>query len=192
MHRYTRAAFAVVLLALSVSACRKKPVVEPVTQTPAPGPSIPSGGNPSRAGGGGNTSTAADSLATARAIRATEATLAGAIFFDYDVAELSVAARASLDTKAQIMRDNPTVRIKIEGHCDSRGSTEYNLALGQRRAAAALEYLVNRGIAVGRIETVSLGEQRPAMQGETEAAWSKNRRDEFVTIAGSITKPLGD
>ncbi len=191
MHRYTRAAFVVLLLAMSVAACRKKPdvVPEPV-RTSGPGPTTTS--TPSTTPSTTSSTPAPDPAVLARLIAATEATLAGAIYFDYDIAELSQAARSSLDTKAQIMRDNPDVVIRVEGNCDSRGSNEYNIALGQRRAAAAREYLVARGIAATRILTVSLGEEKPALQGETEAAWSKNRRDEFVTTAGRITKPLGD
>jgi peptidoglycan-associated lipoprotein len=191
MHRYSRAAFVVILLALSVAACRKKqPEVVPAATTTTT--------TTGDRGGSGPVTTSTppvtriDSTEHFKAIEVTKTTLAGAIYFDYDAAELSTTARAQLDTKAQIMRDNPTIRIRIEGNCDERGSNEYNIALGQRRAAAAREYLVNRGIAASRIETVSLGEEKPAMQGGNEAAWSKNRRDEFVTIAGTIVKPLSD
>jgi peptidoglycan-associated lipoprotein len=181
----------VALLALSVAACRKKPVVQP-----EPIPNNP----PARTDGNNTGSTPAPAPTTNRdsierfnaAVKATEASLMTAIYFDYDVAELSVASRNTLETKAQILRDNPDVRIRIEGNADNRGSNEYNLALGQRRAAAARDYLVSRGIAASRIETVSLGEEKPAVQGEDESAWSKNRRDEFAMIAGSIKKPLGD
>src|SRR5207247_508217 len=79
---------------------------------------------------------------------------------------------------------NPDLRIRISGHCDERGSDEYNLALGNRRATAAKQYLVSHGIDGGRIETSSYGEERPLAQGHDEGAWAQNRRDEFEIIGG--------
>jgi peptidoglycan-associated lipoprotein len=127
----------------------------------------------------------------AAAIAEMKNTLAAKVYFDYDKDEIRDDQRAALDAKVPILTANASVRIRIAGNTDSRGSDEYNLALGQRRAASAKRYLVSRGIAESRIETVSFGEERPVAQGENEAAWSQNRRDEFEIIAGGDTmKPV--
>lgn len=135
--------------------------------------------------------------AEARAAREREAALAAAraafatmIYFDYDKSDLKPEARAALDAKLPLLRANGTIRIRISGHTDERGSDEYNIALGQRRAAAAKNYLVANGIAADRIDVVSFGEDRPAQAGSDETAWSKNRRDEFEIIVGGETLRL--
>ena len=89
-----------------------------------------------------------------------------------------------------MLNANPGLRLRIAGHTDERGSDEYNLALGQRRAAAAKRYLTQHGIAENRIEIISFGEERPAQQGSDESAWSQNRRDEFEIAAGGDTLTL--
>jgi peptidoglycan-associated lipoprotein len=109
------------------------------------------------------------------------------IYFEYDAAELSEQARATLDAKVPLLNANPGLRIRVAGHTDDRGSDEYNLALGQRRAAAAKRYLVQRGIDAERIEVISLGEEQPATPGSDESAWSLNRRAEFEITAGGDT-----
>ena len=111
-------------------------------------------------------------------------TLTSVIHFDFDQSELRDDSRAALDAKIPILQANPDVTIRIAGHCDERGSVEYNIALGQRRAAAAKRYLTERGIAANRIETVSFGEGRPVAEGHDEGAWEQNRRDEFEITAG--------
>ncbi len=135
--------------------------------------------------------------AEARARREAEAALNAArmafatkIFFDLDKSDLTADARATLDAKLPLLRANGAVRIRIAGHTDERGSDAYNIALGQRRAAAAKRYLVDNGIAADRIDVVSFGEDRPAMQGSDESAWSRNRRDEFEIIVGGETLRL--
>jgi len=90
-----------------------------------------------------------------------------------------------LDAKLPILRANPNMRIRIEGNCDDRGSEEYNLALGQRRAAAAKRYLTDFGIDAGRIDIISYGHERPVCTQDSEDCWSQNRRDDFVIVAGS-------
>jgi peptidoglycan-associated lipoprotein len=109
------------------------------------------------------------------------------VHFDYDKSDLRPEDRAILDAKVPILQANPDVKIRISGHTDERGSDEYNLALGQRRAAAAKDYLVQRGIANTRIETVSYGEERPIAPGSDESAYAQNRRDEFEITAGPQT-----
>jgi peptidoglycan-associated lipoprotein len=126
----------------------------------------------------------------AAAVAAARNAFAMAIYYDYDKSDLKADARATLDAKLPLMRANPNVRIRIAGHTDERGSDAYNIALGQRRAAAAKRYLVDAGIAADRIETVSFGEDRPAAMGSNEAAWSQNRRSEFEIIVGGETLRL--
>jgi len=134
----------------------------------------------------------ADSLAAARgATEEVRSMLAAMIHFDYDKAVLTGEDVGTLDQKVAILQANPDLRIRISGHCDERGSDEYNLALGNRRATAAKQYLTSHGIDAGRIETISYGEERPLAQGHDESAWSQNRRDEFEIIGGGdvLRKP---
>ena len=131
---------------------------------------------------------AAEAEARARAaVDAAKAAFATAIYFDLDKSELSTEARALLDAKLPLLRTNANVRIRIAGHADDRGSDEYTVALGQRRAASAKRYLVDQGIAADRIDVVSFGEERPAAMGSGEESWAKNRRDEFEIIVGGET-----
>ena len=135
-------------------------------------------------------SLAARDRAAAAAIAATRATLAAKIFFEFDKSDLRDDARATLDAKVPILNANPGLRIRIEGNCDKRGSDEYNLALGQRRAAAAKRYLSEHGIDASRIEVISYGSERPAAAGDTEEAYAQNRRDEFsITAGGELLRP---
>lgn len=126
----------------------------------------------------------------AAALAAARTAFATVIYFGYDQSALTAEARSVLDAKLPLLRANMNVRIRIAGHTDDRGSDAYNIALGQRRAAAAKRYLVDQGIAADRIETVSFGEDRPAMMGSGEENWSKNRRDEFEIIVGGETLRL--
>jgi peptidoglycan-associated lipoprotein len=102
------------------------------------------------------------------------------IYFDFDKATLTPSAQDNLLRKAEWLRDNPDVTVTIEGHCDSRGTNEYNLALGDRRAESAKAFLVDLGIAMSRITTISYGEERPVCTMQNEECWAKNRRDNFV------------
>jgi peptidoglycan-associated lipoprotein len=102
------------------------------------------------------------------------------ILFEFDSASLSVEAQEILRAKAAWLRENPRARVIIEGHCDERGTNEYNLALGDRRAFSAKSFLVDLGIADSRLTTISYGEERPIDTSPTEEAWAKNRRDHFV------------
>jgi len=96
--------------------------------------------------------------------------------FGFDSAELTVSARSTLNRQAAFLSLNPDLMIVIEGHADERGTREYNLALGDRRATAVRDYLVAKGINSARVRTVSYGKERPAVAGSDEAAWAKNRR----------------
>jgi peptidoglycan-associated lipoprotein len=101
-------------------------------------------------------------------------------YFDYDKADIRSDARDALSTTAQFLRSYPQVKVVLEGHCDERGSTEYNLALGDRRAAAAKQFLVSLGISGDRIETVSYGKEKPFCTASTEDCYAQNRRGHFV------------
>jgi len=113
------------------------------------------------------------------------------VHFDFDRSDVRMEDEAALDRKAAIMLANQAVRLRIAGHADERGSDEYNLALGNRRAESAKRYLVNKGVDASRIEIVSYGEERPLDPASTEEAWAKNRRDAFEILAGggSLTAP---
>jgi len=102
------------------------------------------------------------------------------IYFDFDRYDLRTDARAVLTANADWLRANPSARVQIEGHCDERGTTEYNLALGAKRAQSAKDYLVSLGVLAGRLSTISYGEELSVCTESSEACWQKNRRDRFV------------
>jgi peptidoglycan-associated lipoprotein len=104
------------------------------------------------------------------------------IFFDFDKSLLDKKSQDILSKKAEWLKATPSAKLQIEGHCDERGTAEYNLALGERRAQAAKLYLTNLGIDAKRIGTISYGEERPTCKESVEACWSKNRNDTFITI----------
>lgn len=164
------------LLALGAFACKKKaPEVAPIPQpgpapAPAPAPTPPPPPAPSES--------------AAEITRAVAAEVGTMIHFEFDKFDIRPEDRSILDHKADILRANPALRIRISGHADERGSDEYNQVLGQKRANAAKQYLVSRGIDASRIEVTSYGEERPLDRASTEEAWAKNRRDEFEITAG--------
>ena len=104
-------------------------------------------------------------------------------YFDFDKYNLRPDARSALDKDYALLKEFPDVIIKIEGHCDERGTIEYNLSLGEKRAKAAMDYLVGLGISANRISIISYGKERPVDPGHNEAAWAKNRRAEFRIIS---------
>ena len=104
----------------------------------------------------------------------------GRVFFGFDRYDLTAEAQAQLQKQATWLKTYPQYRFVIEGHCDERGTREYNLALGERRATAVKNYLVALGIDVGRMQTISYGKERPAVLGSDEAAWAQNRRGVIV------------
>jgi peptidoglycan-associated lipoprotein len=163
-------AIAVTLVgALALSACRRDP---PAELPPAPqGPVTPTPSGPTQPGA---------------PVPGTQAhftqQMAGrdVIYFDTDRFNIDAEDQAALQQQANYLRQYPNVRATIEGHCDERGTREYNLALGERRANAAKNYLVSLGIAADRLTTVSYGKERPVALGSNESAWAQNRR--AVTI----------
>ncbi len=151
------------LLAVSLVACKSG-------SGPTGGPSGSSGepgfrDAPGGGGGGAYSPTSDPGLTT--------------IYFDYDQSSLRSDAKSGLKSNAEFMKSNASASVLIEGNCDERGSEEYNLALGMRRAEAAKRYLTDLGVASSRLSTISYGEERPAANGSGESAWAKNRRDDF-------------
>lgn len=105
------------------------------------------------------------------------------VYYDFDKFNLVDSAKAALANNAKILRENPSVIVLIEGHCDERGTVEYNLSLGEKRANAAMTYLKDLGISANRMSIISYGKERPAVLGSNEAAWAKNRRAEFKIVS---------
>lgn len=151
--------------ALFTAACAKKP---PAVIPPAPGPSVvdPNAGQ--------------GSIAPGSRADFERSVTSNTVNFALDSFSLDDRARAILDSQAQWLTRYPNVPVSLEGHCDERGTREYNLALGDRRALAAKNYLAARGVAPGRISTISYGKERPIALGSDEASWAQNRR--AVTI----------
>ncbi len=102
------------------------------------------------------------------------------VYFDFNRSALQRRAKQDLNHNAQVLRERTNSRVEIQGNCDERGTEEYNLALGMRRADTAKRYLVDLGISPSRIDTISFGEENPSVRGHSESAWAKNRRDDFV------------
>ncbi len=182
MSRRNRAAWSLasaslVAVAALVAGCAKK-------QPPAPPPAPQAAPAPAPAAGPNQDSLAAAQrraadAARAAALAAARSALTAPVYFDYEKAELTSQTTAALDAKIPVLNANPGIRIRIAGNCDARGSDEYNLALGQRRAAAAKRYLADHGVDASRIDIISYGRERPAAEGDSEDAYAKNRRDEF-------------
>jgi peptidoglycan-associated lipoprotein len=119
----------------------------------------------------------AQEAATAQAqAQAQEVEVQDRVFFGYDSTELSADAKQTLTTQAEWLKSDPTIKVIIEGHCDERGTREYNIALGEKRANAAKKFLISSGVQALRIKTVSYGKERPAFFGNNEESMSKNRR----------------
>ena len=186
-----------VLSVVAADACHKAPPPAPApVQRATPGPNADSIRRAQdeaarRAAEEAARRRAADSAAAAArnaaAAGSAREALMAMVHFDYDQSELRPDDRAILDAKVPVLQANPDVKIRVAGHTDERGSDEYNLALGQRRAATVKRYLVDHGIADARIETISYGEERPVAQGSDESAYAQNRRAEFEITAGGQT-----
>jgi len=188
-----KAALFLLIAGLPLAACAKKP---PAPVTLPPPPAQPDTAEQRRQQERAAAEAAAAERARAEAA-AREATaratsvLQEMVFFDYDVSDLRPDAEASLGRKVPILRANPGITLRVTGHADERGSLEYNLALGMRRAQSVKDYLAGFGIDAARVQIDSLGEDQPLEQGSTEAAWARNRRAEFGITAGGdvITNP---
>ena len=177
-----------ILLATAVlaAACGGSPPPEEPAPEPTPAPAPAPAPAPPRDDSAERERLERERMAreAAERARAVAAELATMINFDYDQAVVRQADQGTLDRKAAILQANPNVRLRIAGHADERGSDEYNLALANRRAAAAKRYLESKGVDGSRLEVVSFGEERPLNPGTDEAAYAQNRRDEFEITAG--------
>ena len=182
-------AFRVPVLVLAcltlATACKSKPTSEaPVTEPPVfekPKPAEPV-----------DDSGFKDAAPVQEPVRETAASLADRlnaqrilkpIYFEFDKYDLRPDAIGTLTDGAARIKENASLKIRIEGHCDERGTVEYNLALGEKRARAARDYLVSLGVPAARLRIISYGKERPADSGHSESAWAKNRRDEFLFAA---------
>ncbi len=154
---------------IALSACSKKAPEElppPPVETSQPTPPAPPPSGPAKG-------SQEDFLASISSDR---------IYFDTDKYDVDSDDQTTLQSQAQWLMENPTVRVTVEGHCDERGTRDYNLALGERRANAAKNYLASLGIDPSRITTISYGKERPVALGSDEAAWAQNRRAVTVTV----------
>jgi peptidoglycan-associated lipoprotein len=154
---------------LAAAGCGKKTMDEPPPTTAPPAPTTPTPTPPP------------PPPPTPAPERPDEVVTLGDVYFDYDSYDLRDDARGTLDGNGQILMRNTGLQVSIEGHCDERGTVDYNLALGERRAAAAKDFLVSFGVAANRMQTISYGENRPFATGSDEAAFSQNRRAHFTT-----------
>lgn len=105
------------------------------------------------------------------------------VYFDFNSAVLTGSTKSTLDANAAFLKDNTSVQVQVEGHCDERGGVQFNIALGEKRAASVKSYLVAMGIDAARISTISYGKERPVAFGHDDSAWSQNRRGNFVITA---------
>jgi peptidoglycan-associated lipoprotein len=147
---------------------KEQPAPPPVVETPAPPPVVSSSVLPG---------SVADFQQSAGDI----------VYFDYDQSTLSPEARATLERQAAWLKSYPGVKILVEGNCDERGTREYNLALGARRAAAAKDYLVALGVTGDRLTTISYGKERPIDPASSETAWSRNRNAHSAIVSGAVS-----
>jgi peptidoglycan-associated lipoprotein len=202
----TRSTIALSLIVLAsfagLEGCRRK--VEPA---PTPVTPVTDGDAAQRRADSLAAARRADSLAAANAAGSRDAAaaadrraqvelanvLAQKVYFDFDRDQLRDDDMATLDAKAAVLLANPTVTLVVTGHTDERGTAEYNLALGQRRAAQVKRYLGSKGVTDGRLATRSLGDSQPAAAGSDEASYQQNRRAEFEVhnLAGPLVRPRG-
>jgi peptidoglycan-associated lipoprotein len=104
------------------------------------------------------------------------------IYFNFDRSNIRVDQREKLQMNSAYLEEHPGLRLRIEGNCDEKGNNEYNLSLGEKRAISAKKYLINLGIAISRITTISYGDEKPLLYGHDELSWAQNRRDDFVIV----------
>jgi peptidoglycan-associated lipoprotein len=189
-----RLAYGSMFLAIvAASGCSTTNESKPTTAT-APNPALSSqsrpGGQKSQALGdkdlpGGQDRSSLDALRRGQAIDSDRDSAMKDVYFEFDQYNLDNDDRATLRASADWLKKNPSARVQIEGHCDDRGTSEYNLALGAKRAQTARDYLVTLGIAANRLSTISYGEEIPVCHEATESCWHKNRHDRFVRLGGA-------
>ena len=194
-----------VLGTAALGACRKAPQTTPTPASPVGDAMQPAGPTSAEALAAEAARRRADSLAAAarnasamtadaeRVAATLKTMLQQPVYFDYDKDQIRDDARIILDAKAAILAANPSITYVIVGHTDEQGTAEYNLALGQRRAAQVKRYLVSKGVDEGRCSTQSLGDSQPAARGTDEASYQLNRRAEFQSgnVPGALVRPRG-
>ena len=161
--------------ALAIAGCAKKPKPEPMAEPKPPAmerPEPPRAAEPPKVD--------EDALRRQR-IQARIAEVFKPIYFGYDQSTLSAEGQSTLQEIGKLMKEVPEITARVEGHSDERGSNDYNLALGERRAKSVNDYLASYGIQATRLSTISYGEEKPAVEGHDEGSWAKNRRVEFTT-----------
>ncbi|WP_298675724.1 peptidoglycan-associated lipoprotein Pal [uncultured Sphingomonas sp.] len=158
---------------VATAACSKK---HPETLPPPPGPA------PEQTQPTGPQGPVGDTVIPGSSADFKRSVTSDTVHFGLDMSDIDDQARAILDTQVQWLTRYPNVRVTVEGHCDERGTREYNLALGERRANAAKNYLASRGVDASRITTISYGKERPIALGSDEAAWAQNRRAVTVVL----------
>ncbi len=188
MNRHSKILAYLLIMSLLVvgQACAPSATTKPMDASPEP--SAGSGSRAASAGEGqrGSTQESEVGKSSIDALRSGQAPVTPPssplkdVFFDFDRYDLSADARAVLRSNADWLKSNPAVRVEIEGHCDERGTSEYNLALGAKRAQAAREYLATLGIAPQRLSSTSFGEEIPVCKESNESCWKQNRRARFV------------
>lgn len=185
MKRFVSSAALVVVVALSASACAKKPVETPppAVTTPAPvetKPATPPAPPPAPPAATPAAPTEDELFAKETLEELNKRAPLGDVLFGYDSVTLTEEARGTLQKHLEWLKRWSSTRVMVEGHADSRGTDEYNLALAEKRADAVRDYLVSLGLAADRITIVSKGEEQPACEEETEACWQQNRRGHFI------------
>ena len=194
MRKWTRKAglALLVMTTLGFAACGKKPVVQPppppppppplVSPTPTPPPPAPPAPTPKPTPPPPPRVPTDDEIFAKKTLEELTGELA-VVLFEYDKADLTDAGRAALQRNADWLKRWSSTRVIIEGHADSRGTNEYNLTLGERRASTAREYIISLGIPAARLTIVSKGEESPVCRDETDGCWAQNRRAYFVVTA---------
>lgn len=189
--RCSHLVFSLLLVAgVVLSGCAKRPATTQAAAPPPTGAATTTAATPSAepqqmqsggpSGGGAGAATAAPSTARPAPQEFTAVPELADIFFDFDKYDIRPGDAKTLDANAAWLKSNPNHLVLIEGHCDERGTNEYNLALGERRAKSAMNYLVSQGVQANRITIISYGEERPQCTEHTEACWAKNRRAHFL------------
>lgn len=180
------------ILAFTLAACAPGTTPRPDSASKSGASTSSSPGSGSRSGEGarggtGESNTGASSLRQLQEGKSPVTPMSSPlkdIYFDFDRYDVSAEARGVLRASADWLKSNPGARVEIEGHCDDRGTNEYNLALGAKRAQSAREYLTALGVAANRLSTISYGEEIPACKEQAESCWKQNRRARFVILQG--------
>jgi len=185
-HRKIAASLILISVMIVGQACAPSATSKPTSSLPTPPAADSSRSAAAGEGGRGSTQestvskSSLDELKSGKAPATSSSSPLKDVFFDFDRYDLSADARTVLRANAEWLKTNPAVRVEIEGHCDERGTNEYNLALGAKRAQAAREYLSTLGISSERLSTTSFGEEIPVCRESNESCWKQNRRARFV------------